>query len=61
MFWQHFFLFSTKEEVIISQDNVRKFHYLSEVFENSVLFSTCEYVIISGHSQSFFLDSDQFA
>jgi hypothetical protein len=52
-----FSLFSSSEEIIISQHNVRAFHYVSEVLENSDLLSICQNVLLSGHPQSFFLDS----
>jgi hypothetical protein len=55
MFWQHFFTIFVTGEIIISQENAHGFHSLSKEFENSVLFSICKNVILSGNSQSFFL------
>jgi hypothetical protein len=56
-----FSLFSKSEEFLISQNNAFIFRYLSEVFENLVLFSICQDVLMHGHPQLFFLNSELFA
>jgi hypothetical protein len=60
-FQEVFFLFSNSEQILISQNNALIFRYLSEVFENTVLFSICENVLSTNHPQPFFLSSEQFA
>jgi hypothetical protein len=56
-----FSLFSRSEEITISQKHSFEFQYLSEIFENSALFSICQDICRSGHPESFFLISEQFA
>jgi hypothetical protein len=60
-FEEIFLLFSNKSEILISKNTIIAFQYLSEVLENSVLFSICQNVLLSGDSQAFFFTSELFA
>jgi hypothetical protein len=60
-FQEIFSLLSTSEAIKISQNNVLGFQYLSIIFENSALFSTCENVLSSDNPQTFFFISQHFA
>jgi hypothetical protein len=55
-----FDLFSTTEQIKISQSNVFIFQFLSNIFNNSTLFSICQNVLLNQQKQTFFLYSEQF-